>query len=105
MSTRASRAYQVNADGTPVNVILDGVTLTNVRPGERVEMLLGSTARKREYYPPPIAAVVEASPLDRVPHPTVSTADALRELEGLRSAGLISDAEYAAKRAAILARL
>lgn len=90
----------LKANGVP----LDGMADLRSNPAVRqqvMDVVRRATAAERE----PAAAPAAAAAPPVVPQPTAPAAQRLQEIETLRAMGTISEAEYTAKRAQIIAEL
>lgn len=112
-SEQDGRTYDLTGRSGPIMAILqilkaNGVTLEGMadlrsNPAVRqqvMDVVRRATAAERE----PAAAPAAAAPVVP-PAPAPSTAQRLQEIETLRAMGTISEAEYTAKRAQIIAEL
>lgn len=112
-SEQDGRTYDLTGRSGPIMAILqilkaNGVTLKGMadlrsNPAVRqqvMDVVRRATAAERE----PAAAPAAAAPVVP-PAPAPSTAQRLQEIETLRAMGTISEAEYTAKRAQIIAEL
>lgn len=112
-SEQDGRTYDLTGRSGPIMAILqilkaNGVTLEGMadlrsNPAVRqqvMDVVRRATAAERE----PTAAPAAAAPVVP-PAPAPSTAQRLQEIETLRAMGTISEAEYTAKRAQIIAEL
>lgn len=112
-SEQDGRTYDLTGRSGPImdilqilkvnGVPLDGMADLRSNPAVRqqvMDVVRRATAAERE----PAAAPVAAAP-PVAPQPAPSTAQRLQEIETLRAMGTISEAEYTAKRAQIIAEL
>ncbi|MDX1879130.1 SHOCT domain-containing protein [Mycolicibacterium sp. 141076] len=112
-SEQDGRTYDLTGRSGPIMAILqilkaNGVALSGIadlrsNPAVRqqvMDVVRRATAAERE----PAAAPAAAAPVVP-PAPAPSTAQRLQEIETLRAMGTISEAEYTAKRAQIIAEL
>jgi hypothetical protein len=113
-SEQDGRTYDLTGRSGPIMAILqilkaNGVALESMadlrsNPAVRqqvMDVVRRATADERE----PAAAPAAAAPPVVPPPPAPSTAQRLQEIETLRAMGTISEAEYTAKRAQIIAEL
>lgn len=112
-SEQDGRTYDLTGRSGPImdilqilkvnGVPLDGMADLRSNPAVRqqvMDVVRRATAAERE----PAAAPVAAAP-STAPQQAASTAQRLQEIETLRAMGTISEAEYTAKRAQIIAEL